>query len=140
MLVRVMRIVPRVLTLLPTWFAVCTVVLPSGSALCIGSGGHVAVEAASPRGIPCCDAPVASAEAPSCASESDAPCEDISLDAGAALVTRPDLDTGPATVAAMDGPPAGFGPSSGTSSLRPAALATSPLRGTPVAHLIVQRR
>ena len=111
MLVRMMRSLTRILTLLPTWFALCSFVFPAGSAICIGPGGHVAVESATPAGVPCCDGPAATAT-PSCTTESDEPCADISLDTGAALVGRTDVEIGGSVTAIACDDFSGIGPHS----------------------------
>ena len=69
----------RVVSFLPTLVALCSLLVPSGWALCIGPQGHVAVEPASPGGPGCCDASNTMADEPSCVPGSDEPCEDIAL-------------------------------------------------------------
>ena len=84
----------RAMALIPTALALCTFMLPSGWAICIGPEGHLAVEPAVQVGATCCASPANSKGAESCVPDSGSGCEDIALDSGAARLSRPDHETG----------------------------------------------
>lgn len=83
----------RAMALIPTVLALCTFLLPSGWAICIGPEGHLALEPAVQAGATCCATPTGSQGTPSCVPESGSDCEDIALESGAARLSRPDHET-----------------------------------------------
>ncbi len=94
MLDHMTRPLRRAMALIPTALALCTFLLPSGWAICIGPDGHLAVEPAVQVGATCCATPTGSQGTESCVPDSGSDCEDIALGSGSARLARPDYEAG----------------------------------------------